>query len=158
MFNLVSTDTSKVDRYKILKPYSTTQETDNLIINILTINQEQGQNNQIDTAFRNWETLQHRKVCNQIIISWSSKNWAKLFAKLIKDIDSSNLTVGYRWLHQTNEVEYWVICKEKDYSLLDKISELCIEYENKLPFRVGIVFTSIKQFVGKDIVTFEEEM
>ena len=156
MFNLVSTDTSKVDRYKILKPYSTTQETDNLIINILTINQEQGQNNQIDTAFRNWETLQHRKVCNQIIISWSSKNWAKLFAKSIKYIDSSNLTVGYRWLHQTNEVEYWVICKEKDYEILNRISELQIDYETILPFTVDIVFIGEKQFIGKDMITFEE--
>lgn len=78
--------------------------------------------------------------------------------KFIKEIAPLNFTVGYRQMSETNEVEYWVICKEKDYSLLDKISELCIEYENKLPFRVGIVFTSIKQFVGKDIVTFEEEM
>ena len=150
--------TSQSERYKALKSYSTNQEKDQLIIDVLTDDLFRDKQEQITKAFNKWETIQACKALCSLSVSISKESWKSMFAKFIKEIAPLNFTVGYRQMSETNEVEYWVICKEKDYSLLDKISELCIEYENKLPFRVGIVFTSIRQFVGKDIVTFEEEM
>lgn len=157
-YSAIKVRANQSERYKALEPYSTNQEKDQLIIDVLTDDPFQNKQEQVDKAFNKWEAIQaHRALCS-LSVSISKASWKHMFARFIKEIAPSNFTVGYRQMSETNEVEYWVICKEKNYSLLDKISELCIEYENKLPFKVGIVFTSIKQFVGKDIVTFEEEM
>ena len=157
-YSAINVRTNQSERYKALESYSTNREKDQLIIDVLTDDSFQDKQEQVAKAFNKWVAIQTCKALCSLSVSISKASWKHMFAKFIKEIAPLNFTVGYRQMSETNEVEYWVICKEKDYSLLDKISELCIEYENKLPFKVGIVFTSVKQFVGKDIVTFEEEM
>ena len=54
--------TSQSERYKALKSYSTNQEKDQLIIDVLTDDLFRDKQEQITKAFNKWETIQACKA------------------------------------------------------------------------------------------------
>lgn len=138
-----------VDReqqYKRFKDLSTDAEKDTLIVEMLRESTEfEDKNTQIEVAFGNWQKIQKEKVVSSII------NYLVLM-RLIKHINEDEIQVGIRPV--SNKFEIWVICKNKDFSILDSIFELYQSVKGTLPRPVEFVFVSEEQFVGKDNVKF----
>lgn len=76
-----------------------------------------------------------------------------LLAHSIKQIDSKNINIGIRYI-SNNALEYWIICNEMDYEILDKVYDVYQSYANKIVYPVEFVFTSKEQFFGKECIHF----
>ncbi len=148
--NDIFTSVSKEEQYRQLKAFSSDAEKDSLILDILCESSEyEDKEAQVENAFGNWQTIQKRKV---ILPAF---NYLVL-ARSIKGIDPEAIRVGMRFFSQ--KLEIWVICKEKDYSIIDKIYDIYESMRNQLPRPVAFVFIGEDQFIGRQNVSFISEL
>jgi len=75
-----------------------------------------------------------------------------ILAKKIKNINKNNIKVGIRFID--NKFEYWVVCKEKNFEILDKIYDIYVDLKHCIDCPVEFVFINENQFVGKDNISF----
>ena len=154
-----TTKLSPVQRYSLLKDFSSSDETDRLIINMLTNTSDfESKEKQIDVALDNWSSIQNTKIYYGVKgMNDSIGFFNMLLAYSIKQIDKSNITVGIRDL-PSSTLEYWIICNQLEYDILDKVYEIYNQYLDKLAHRVEFIFTSVEQFIGKEHMQFLEEI
>ena len=68
----------------------------------------------------------------------------------IKNTDKNNLHVATRFIG--NKIEIWIIAKNKDFSILDKVYDINSKYVfNSV---INYIFVSEEQFVGKETIKF----
>ena len=144
-------------QYSLLKNFSSSDETDKLIISMLTDSSDfDSKEKQIEIALNDWSTIQNSKVYFGIKgINDSIGLFNMLLAYSIKRIDNDNINVGIRFF-ANNTLEYWIICEQTDYNILDKVYDIYNQYLNKLAHQVEFVFTSKEKFVGEKHMQFLE--
>ena len=138
---------NKEEQYRKFKDLSTDAEKDALIIGILRDNPDfDEKDSQIETVFGEWQRIQKRKYTVPFF------NYLVLM-RYIKLINEDEIKVGMRPL-SNNRFEIWVICKNKDYSILDRVYEIYQCISKELPRPVEFVFVSEEQFIGKESINF----
>lgn len=142
-------DVSLCDQYKQISCFSSPKDKDRLIINILGDSTDYfSKEEQVNDVFGDWVNLQNQKAKYPY-----SKAWYTIeLAVALKQLDKNNIVIGVRAL--SDKYEYWVVCEEKDYELLDRIYDVYVEYAGVLSKPVDFIFISEEQFVGKDNISF----
>lgn len=135
--------------YSILKDYSSPKEKDGLILNILNdsvdyVDKEQ----QVNNAYEKWLKIQERKIVGRLPVEQSYLN----LASNIKNINKSEISVGIRDL--SYKYEYWIICKHKDYDILDEIYDLYQNFIELLSKPIDFIFVGEQQFIGDGNIVF----
>lgn len=140
---------SPYSKYAILKDYSSTKEKDNLIQSILSDNSEFSEKEeQVNNAFGEWLGLQENKHKSNAPI----ENKYLFIAQSIKSINKNEINIGI--VDNKNKYEFWIICKTKDYAILDNIYDIYENHYHEIPKPIDFIFLSERQFVGKDNVVF----
>jgi hypothetical protein len=154
MFN-TKIELSQVEQYSLLKNYSTHNEIDKLLVDILNESSNfESKTEQVTSAFGEWSTLQKTKINFGLTVLDNSIGLLNLLlASSLKQINPENITICIRKIPY-DKFEFWIVCKTMDYSILDNVYDIYDEYIDKLTKPVEFVFTSEKQFVGKENISF----
>ena len=140
---------SQSEQYRQLKGYSSVAEKDILIQELLQENTSfDNKEDQVKQVFGKWRKIQISKFADSVVPEF----YNILLALQIKSLDPEGIRIGIRTV--AGKCEYWVICKKKDYSLLDQIYDIYESLSDKLFQSVDFVFISEEQFIGKDIIEF----
>lgn len=150
---------SLAQQYSLLKDFSTSDETEKLLMNILRESPDfDSKENQIEEAVGTWSSIQKKKIYFGIKgINDSIGMFNMLLAYSLKQIDNTRINIGIRNI-SNNTLEYWVICNEIDNGILDKVYDIYECYITKLAHPVEFVFAGKDQFLGREHIKFLEEI